>query len=186
MLKTLRALRVLRGKTSVACGGFTLLEVILALAILAGSIAVLAEATRMGNRNARTAAALAQAQLIASSRLAEICAGLVAAAAVEAAPIETDPGWLYSVEVEPLDVEGLLAVKVTVVEDLPEASHPARVALTCWIPDPQVVSAEQEAAESAEEEDDSSSQGSSSQPRQTQPSSLPNKQQSLQTGGRNG
>ena len=53
-------------------GGFSLLEVILALAILIGILAVLSELVGLGVRNARVARAMTQAQLLCESKLAEI------------------------------------------------------------------------------------------------------------------
>ena len=66
--------------------GFTLLEVLLALAILVGSLATIGELTRIGMSYAHRAAAMAEAQLYCESKLAEITAGIVAPAATSSAP----------------------------------------------------------------------------------------------------
>jgi general secretion pathway protein I len=58
-------------------GGFSLLEVILALAILTGAVAVLGEIVRLGIRNAQVARDTTQAQLLCESKLAEITAGII-------------------------------------------------------------------------------------------------------------
>ena len=63
----------------------TLLEVILALAILAGSLAVLGELTRQGMHNAEAARAESEAQLLCESKLAEIAAGIAPPEAVTSA-----------------------------------------------------------------------------------------------------
>src|SRR3990167_9940511 len=85
--------------------GFSLLEVILALAILAGAVAVLGEVARHGLDTAPIARDLTYAQLLCESQLAEITSGLVQPDSVERAKVEavSDPsqtGWVYSVEVE--------------------------------------------------------------------------------------
>ena len=56
---------------------FSLLEVILALAILAGAVAVFSELSRGALENAGTARDLARAELLCESKLAEIAAGLI-------------------------------------------------------------------------------------------------------------
>ena len=121
--------------------GFSLLEVILALAILAGAVAVLGEVARHGLDTARIARDLTSAQLLCESLSAEITSGLVQPDSVERAKVDavSDPsqmGWVYSVEVESTDIEGLLAVRVTVMQDLPEERHPVRCSLVRWMQDP--------------------------------------------------
>jgi prepilin-type N-terminal cleavage/methylation domain-containing protein len=125
--------------------GFSLLEVILALAILAGSIAVLGEASRLALKNAEIARDLARAQLLCESKLAEITTGIIAAEAVNNAAFDAtttasldpnEPAWLYSIETQPTDEDGLISVRVTVTRDLPAGQHPIRFSLVRWIPDP--------------------------------------------------
>ncbi len=55
---------------------FSLLEVVLALAILVGAIAVTGELVRLGTLSAASARDLTQAQLICESKLAEITSGI--------------------------------------------------------------------------------------------------------------
>ena len=69
--------------------GFTLLEVILALTILAGAMAVLGEISRLAMQNATGARDLARAQLLAESKLAEIQAGITSPDAVENTAFDT-------------------------------------------------------------------------------------------------
>ena len=125
--------------------GFSLLEVILALAILAGSIAVLGEASRLALKNAEISRDLARAQLLCESKLAEITTGIIAAEAVNNAAFDAtttasldpnEPAWLYSIETQPTDEDGLISVRVTVTRDLPAGQHPIRFSLVRWIPDP--------------------------------------------------
>ncbi len=123
--------------------GFSLLEVILALAILTGALAVLGELARLGLHNARHARDISIAQLLCQSKLAEITAGITTPEPIGKAPFDLvsdpdEPSWVYSIELSPLDEEGLVAVRVTVEQDLPEANRPAKVALVRWIVDPGI------------------------------------------------
>ncbi len=125
--------------------GFSLLEVILALAILAGALAVLGEASRLALKNAEIARDTTRAQMLCESKLAEIVTGAILPDPVDSMPFDetttdsldpSEPGWLYSIEQEPTDEDGLIAVRVTVGRDLPEARHPVRFSLVRWMADP--------------------------------------------------
>jgi general secretion pathway protein I len=133
--------------------GFSLLEVILALAILAGSIAVLGEASRLALRNAEVARDTAKAQLLCESKMAEIVVGIVPAESVGTTTfdetttnsVEADePAWVYVIEIEPTDEEGLIAVRVTVTRDMPAAKQPVSFSLVRWLPDPNYTPSEEE------------------------------------------
>ena len=135
--------------------GFSLLEVILALAILAGAVAVLGELARLGIRNARAARYTTQAQLLCESKLAEITAGITMPEPVQGAPCENvvdpaDPRWLYTIEVQPVDEQGLVAVRVSVKQDLPPENRPIGCSLVRWIVDPGVEMSEEAAAEESD------------------------------------
>lgn len=131
--------------------GFSLLEVILALAILMGSIAVLGEAIRLGMRNAEIARDLTQAQLLCESKLAEISAGITPVMAVSNGQFDCVVGdgmttWLYSISLENTDQEGLVVVCVTVTQDLPPEKQPVELSLFRWVPDPSMEALEEETA----------------------------------------
>ena len=118
--------------------GFSLLEVILALAILTGAIAVLGEIARSALRNAQAARDVTRAQLLCEGILNEIAAGLIPCDPVYDAPCaqlfdERDRGWLYSIENMALDEDGLIAVQVTVRQDLPATHQPVQVTLVRWM-----------------------------------------------------
>ena len=134
-----------------ARGGFTLLEVILSLAIFAGALAVIGELVRLGGRNARDTRDLTQAQLLCDSTMAEIAAGLIPAEAVTGTPCEANPDWSYSVEVAATDTTNLLSVRVTVTPTEAATRPGVQFSLVRWLVDPeQVAAAQQEAAEKAE------------------------------------
>ena len=120
---------------------FSLIEVILALGILAGAMVVLGELARQGLQHARAARDLTQAELICESKLAEITSGMVSPESVASAPVEIDVStsekWLYSVDVTPVGEEGLLAIRVA-VSDKNALDQPGReVSLTRWMIDPE-------------------------------------------------
>jgi len=136
--------------------GFSLLEVILALAILTGAIVTLGEVARMAIQNAQIARDATQAQLLCESKLAEITAGITPPDPVSNAELESsvgdesvsgilgegEIGWLYSISVDYTDEPGIVAVCVTVAQDLPPEKRPVQFSLVRWMPDPGVVTSE--------------------------------------------
>ena len=142
---------------------FTLFEVILALAILAGAVALIGEALRFGMRNAQIARNSTHAQFLCESKLSELVAQVTPLESISGAVFETDPDWVYSVEFETIDDNGLLAVYVTVAPiDAPTGSRDEFM-LVRWMRDPNVVLAEEEEALlNAESASSSSGTGQSS------------------------
>ncbi|MCR4412262.1 MAG: hypothetical protein NUV77_07535 [Thermoguttaceae bacterium] len=127
----------------------------LALTILGGAIVVLGEAARFALDNARVARDLAQAQLLCESKLAEIAAGAELPEPVQSVFLAegTDPNqpvWLYSIETETIDQLGLLAVWVTVAQDLPPEKRPVECTLVRWIIDPETEMMLEESSASTE------------------------------------
>lgn len=139
--------------------GLTLWEVMLALAILGGSIAVIGQLVRLGVRSAGEARDLAQAQLLCEAKLAELSAGMEPLQGISAAPFPYELDWLYSVEVLPVDQAGLLAVRVTVEKLVENQAWPLSFSLQRWIIDPSLEfqQAEMEAVEGEETDSGSSS-----------------------------
>lgn len=121
--------------------GFSLLEVILATAILLACLIVLGQMAYVGRRNAESAADATTAQLICRSKLNEILVGAAPVASVESQPVADMPGWAYSVEVESLDQLGLVSLRVTAMRDPAESESDAsqrsgeQFALTRWMHD---------------------------------------------------
>jgi prepilin-type N-terminal cleavage/methylation domain-containing protein len=126
-----------RHKREWARRGFSLLEVILALSILAGAIAVLGELLRTGVRNAQTARDLTRAQMLCEGIEEQVVAGVIAPTAVSNVPCDDDPRWLYSLTCDS-DQSGLLILKVTVSKDLPAEQHPVQFTLWRWMIDPNM------------------------------------------------
>ena len=126
-----RRRRVLRG-------AFTLLEIILALAILAGSLATMGEVVRLAVRNAESARRLTQAELLATSKLSEITAGITPAEPVEEISFQRQPDWMFTISTSPTEVDGLIAVSVNVVERQATGRQPIEFTLVQWMLDPNI------------------------------------------------
>ena len=122
--------------------GFSLLELILALAILALSVAAISQLVRLGLGHARHARELTKAELYCESTLAELAAGVIPLEGATDVPVEQDSDWLYSVTVEPAPVNGLLVVTVTVYQAEPDPVRPIEMTLVRWMADPAMFSTE--------------------------------------------
>lgn len=126
---------------------FSLLEIILALAILAGAVAVFGQLGRSGLENARLARDLTMAQLYCESKMAEIAAGLAPVESQQGVPFEEseDPAddWTYTVEVNPAAQDGMLEVRVTVAQDPAIESKPVEYSLVRWMADPEATDVSQ-------------------------------------------
>jgi type II secretory pathway pseudopilin PulG len=124
---------------------FSILEVILALAILTGAMVVLGELGRLGFRNAKATQDLTKALLLCESKMAEYTSGITTPQAVSGASFDTidqdsntNVLWVYSVSMETVDSDGLIALCVTVTQNLPGTQHPTSFSLTRWILDPSL------------------------------------------------
>ena len=101
----------------------TLLEVVLALAILAGSFATLAQLVGLGMRAAGNSRDLTTAQLLAESMMSEITAGILPTENLNRVPMDTHPGWLVSAIVDNTPYQGIL--RVTVITERETESYRA-------------------------------------------------------------
>lgn len=114
---------------------FTLLEVILALAILAGAVAMLGEAMSIASRSASDAQAEAQAQLLASTVMDEMLSGMIELSDQSRQPLEFDSAipWVCSVTLGDTKLAGLMSVEVLVEQDLEPQFRPVKFRLVRWI-----------------------------------------------------
>jgi type II secretion system protein I len=129
---------------------FTLLEVILALAIFGGAVAVLGELVRAGLRNADEARDMNRGVPMAESIMARILAGEMTASAVTDTPCDDQPQWLYSVSVDATEQTSMLKVTVTVRPDRPAALHPKAFSLSRLMVDPSVLQASTSTTQSSQ------------------------------------
>src|SRR3954452_20138354 len=99
---------------------FTLLEIILSLAILAGALAALGEVMRLADRNARSTDDETQAQILAASVMDELSAGSRDLAAVNQVAFNAtdDPPWVFSIAMDQTPYNELVAVRVRVEQKL--------------------------------------------------------------------
>ena len=114
---------------------FTLLEVILALTILAGAIAVIGEVMSIAGRNAADAQAESQAQLLASSVMNELLSGMAELVSQSRQPLEVDAAipWVYSVTVANTSLAGLVSIEVVVEQDVEKQFRPVKYRLVRWL-----------------------------------------------------
>jgi hypothetical protein len=108
--------------------GVSLLEVLIATAMLFGAVVVLSELAQIGRRHAESTGERVVAQQLCHQKLHEVVLGILPVAAASG-PIEEAPGWVYRVEVEPLqdfeELEDLVRVHVVVEQD-PQTPELAR------------------------------------------------------------
>ena len=117
--------------------GYSLLEVVLALAILAGAFAALGEVMRLGDRNAEQARDTSQAELLADSVMSELVAGARELGSVSGQfNLATEPPWVYTIAIEPTEYVELIAVRVSVTQDTAPELDPARCDVVRWLPNP--------------------------------------------------
>jgi type II secretory pathway component PulJ len=144
---------------------FTLLEVILALAILAGSVAVLSEVLRLADRNAADAEAETRAQLLTSTLMDEMASGLVEITEQNRTPLDTEDAarWVYSVTISPVQADrglaGLMSVEIVVEQDLKKAFRPVKYRLLRWLylpPEPSSENTADDAQENRQSDSNSS------------------------------
>jgi general secretion pathway protein I len=117
--------------------GFSLLEVLLATAIMIGSAIVLMELVSIGSRHASAARDLARSQLICQTRLNEILAHVERIEPSRSTPCEDDPQWVVWVELRPLPQSGFVALEVSAAREPKPNKQSARFTLVRWIRDPQ-------------------------------------------------
>ena len=142
--------------------GFTLLEMILAIAILGTTLAILAQIADTGVDAAREARAMANARMVCQSKLNELLLNIDAGqspTAIVDAPAEsfdssTTDSFIYSVEITPGQMDGLMAARVTVTAFGGDGSEKLAVfALDRWFIDPTMGLVEAEAEELAAREE---------------------------------
>ncbi|MEM9589654.1 MAG: type II secretion system protein, partial [Planctomycetota bacterium] len=111
--------------------GFSLLEMLLALAILGGAAVVLTQITGTGTDAAIESRDLAISRMICQTKLAEILLDAIVTSpvSVPATPVESFDSqslsqFTYAVEVAPAQLDGLLAIRITVQATQPANENP--------------------------------------------------------------
>ncbi len=115
--------------------GLSLIEVILALAILGVALAIIGEILRQGFISASEARWRSEAQLLCDSKMAEIASGILPLESASMTSIENNPDWEYEVEVSNAEIDGLLRVQVSVQQAAVD-TNPLIFRITRFMPDP--------------------------------------------------
>ena len=126
---------------------------VLALTILLGSLAVLANLIATGSRAASNAHRRTEAALLCKSKLAEILASGGPWETVSATPFgEEAPGWQWSLTVAAGPLQDLLTLEVTVLHEAAGQAGQHSMSLVRWVRDPllfEMSAAEEEAIDGA-------------------------------------
>ena len=122
--------------------GLSLLEVILALAILAMSIALLAQITKQSTDNGLMAQRLANAQILCESKMAEVLAGAIPLTGTSWVPITDSsiPGnWNYQIQTITGQRKDMIGVRLS-VSDNPDSTteSPELFFIMRWMIDPSL------------------------------------------------
>jgi prepilin-type N-terminal cleavage/methylation domain-containing protein len=117
--------------------GFTLIEVILAMVILAAGLAMLGEITQLASRHATETRSEVQAQTLAASVMDQILAGAIEREGVaqQALEVDDDIPWVYTIEIGTSSIAGVIPVTVIVEQDIEARLSPAKFRLTRWTPE---------------------------------------------------
>ncbi len=102
-------------------GGLSLLEVVLALAILGIAVGILAQAMQISADNALRSQFKAQAQMLCESKMSELLSGAIPAQPQDWAPISGLAGsgeWYYSVQTLAGPQPELVGVVISVTDNL--------------------------------------------------------------------
>jgi hypothetical protein len=120
-----------------------LLEIIVALAVLTGSAAILAQMIDLGARHAERSRQISEAQTLAHNLLNELLAEVRPWESTQAPqPVDLWRPWDYQLQIEPVGLGDLVAVTVTVVERVEadaSASVPAPAQAEAPAPDQTVL-----------------------------------------------
>ena len=121
-------------------GGMTLTEVLLALAIFVGALAVLSKLIHIGVRASEFAQLHTRAVLLAESKMGELTAGIEPISSSGEVFLE-DPAWRWQLSVSDGPVAGLKWVSITVVPasggELANNREPVEFTLGRWMMDPE-------------------------------------------------
>lgn len=132
--------------------GLSLLEVVLALAILSVAAAYLAQSMHLAVENAIRSQTNTEAELIAESVMNQVVAGFLPAQPVNwTGYVSPNPfggtaqgaagsQWLYSIQNVPTEVQGMVGIQVSVMQVRPgrEMTDQPDLAITRWIIDPNL------------------------------------------------
>lgn len=138
----------------------TLLEIVLALAIFFGSIAVLSQLAWNGTRAAVQARLKTQALVLCEAKLAEVLVGATPMQPQSNVPYPDDPTWTWSLAEADTKFPELRAIEITVSHKGGNSLGNVTQSLRRWVRDPALFLAAAQAA-AAEQSSTSSSTSTS-------------------------
>ena len=115
--------------------GLSLLEVILSIAILGTSMAVIYQMLGVGYRSAIEVRARTDGNIFVDTKMAEVAAGVLPLESANGVLIEENPDWEYSVDVSDAEQNGLLSVVVTVQQN--NVENPVAISVVRLMADPE-------------------------------------------------
>jgi len=117
----------------------TLYEVLVALAIFLGALAVLGQSMSTGTRAATQAKLRSQAMLRCEQKLGEVLAGIIPLQSDQGREFEDKaPNWSWDLNVEKGPTTGLLFVTVTATHSGSNSSAKATYSISRYVRDPEV------------------------------------------------
>ncbi len=144
------------GVRPVGFGGMTLLEVVLALTIFVGSLAVLSQLMWSGSRAAVQARLMTQALTRCEAKMGEIVVG-ASPMQVSGGTYSDDPQWSWNVTIGQTQFPELMVVEVTVMHTAGSSLGNVSQSLRRWMRDPAIYEAALEAQQAAAADASSSS-----------------------------
>ena len=129
-------------RTKFRRSGLSLLEVVLALSILAVSAALLTQITKQATDNGRMAQRLSTAQMLCESKMSEVLAGAIPLTSSSWAQI-TDSrrrsAWYYKIQTSTAERPNMIGVRLSVT-DQPDATsgNPELFFIVRWMIDPSL------------------------------------------------
>lgn len=125
-------------------GGFSLLEMLLALAILGGSLAFLSQHAATGVVAAREARELGLVRILCQAKLSEVLLNAslgqtpTSVFEMEAEPFDSQStaAFVYNIEIQPAPLDGMLIVRVSATASDANGGIIATYALDRWMVDP--------------------------------------------------
>lgn len=142
--------------------GFSLFEVVIALAIFAASIAAIGQLVSSGVRGAVHARLQTQAVMRCESKMAELVAGIATLTSSGGTAFPDDPNWKYTVALLPGPHSDLYLVELNVTYTGAGERSSTSYSIRRLIRDPQVVVQMELAKEQAQEEQAAQKAASSS------------------------
>lgn len=116
--------------------GLSLLEVMLSIAILGISMAIIGNLFYLGSRSAMQARLRSDANILCDTKMAELAAGILPPNSVGNQTIEENPLWSYALDIQSSEQPGLLVATVTVQQSDSAAAVPVSMSIVRFIPDP--------------------------------------------------